>query len=137
MLVVDDEVAVRRGTKRILEKMGFDVVTAGDGAEALRIFHARDGAFDLVVLDMGMPIMGGRECFAGLREHSRVPILIATGYAVDSDAQALVAAGAEIIEKPFRSEDLTREVTRILQSTASGSPRHRTSSSINLVPPSR
>jgi two-component system cell cycle sensor histidine kinase/response regulator CckA len=115
MLVVDDEPAVRKGTKRILEKMGFDVLAAADGAEALRMFDERRGAIDLVVLDMGMPVMSGPECFAALRKHSRVPILIATGYAVDAEAQALVAAGAGIIEKPFRSEDLEREVMRILR----------------------
>jgi CheY-like chemotaxis protein len=115
MLVVDDEPAVRKGTKRILEKMGFDVVAAPDGAEALRVFRERGGAFDLIVLDMGMPVMSGPECFAALRQQSRVPILIATGYAVDAEAQALVAAGAGLIEKPFRSEDLAREVTRMLR----------------------
>jgi CheY-like chemotaxis protein len=114
MLVVDDEPAVRDGTRRILGKLGFDVVVAGDGAEALRIFDQHDGAFDLVVLDMGMPVMGGPECFAALRRKSQVPILLATGYAVDAEARALVAAGARIIEKPFRSEELVREVTRML-----------------------
>jgi CheY-like chemotaxis protein len=114
MLVVDDEAAVRHGTKRILERMGFDVLAAGNGAEALQLFGERDGAFDLVVLDMGMPVMGGSECFAAMRQRSRVPILVATGYAVDTEAQALVAAGAGLIEKPFRSEDLVREVTRML-----------------------
>jgi two-component system cell cycle sensor histidine kinase/response regulator CckA len=115
MLVVDDEPAVRNGTRRILSKLGFDVVVAGDGDEALQIFDQHDGAFDLVVLDMGMPVMGGPECFAALRRKSQVPILVATGYAVDAEAQALVAAGAGIIEKPFRSEDLVREVTQMLR----------------------
>ena len=115
MLVVDDEPAVRNGTRRILSKLGFDVVVASDGAEALRIFDQHDGAFDLVVLDMGMPVMGGPECFAALRRKSPVPVLLATGYAVDAEAQELVAAGAGIIEKPFRSEDLVREVTQMLR----------------------
>lgn len=115
MLVVDDEPAVRTGTQRILSRLGFNVVVAGNGAEALKAFDERNGAFDLVVLDMGMPVMGGPECFAELRRKSRVPILLATGYAVDAEAQALVAAGAGIIEKPFRSEDLIREVTQMLR----------------------
>jgi signal transduction histidine kinase/CheY-like chemotaxis protein len=113
VLVVDDDAAVRRGTRRILERMGFDVLVAGDGAEALRVF-AGAAKIDLVVLDMGMPVMGGAECFAQLRTHSDVPILVATGYAVDAEAQSLVAAGAGILEKPFVSADLAREVTRML-----------------------
>jgi len=114
LLVVDDEPMVRKGTARILKKMGFEVTAANDGAEALRIFAERDGAFDLVVLDMRMPVMEGPECFAELRKQSQVPVLVATGYAVDTEAQALVAAGAGLIEKPFRADDLVREVTRML-----------------------
>jgi signal transduction histidine kinase/ActR/RegA family two-component response regulator len=113
VLVVDDDVAVRRGTQRILERMGFDVLAAGDGAEAIRVFE-RSGRIDLVVLDMGMPVMGGAECFYLLRKQSNVPILIATGYAIDAEAQALVAAGAGFIEKPFVSADFAREVTRMV-----------------------
>lgn len=116
ILVVDDEPMVRNGTMRILKKLGFEVVPACDGAEGLRMFAERGGAFDLVVLDMRMPIMSGPECFAELRKQSQIPILIATGYAVDTEAQALVSAGAGLIEKPFRAEELIREVTRLLPS---------------------
>jgi CheY-like chemotaxis protein len=84
-------------------------------ATTLERFDERRGAFDLVVLDMGMPVMGGLECFAELRRKSRVPILVATGYAVDAEAQSLVAAGAGIIEKPFHAEDLVREVMQMLR----------------------
>ena len=114
ILVVDDEPMVRKGTIRILEKMGFEVTAACDGAEALRVFLESREAFDLVVLDMRMPVMGGPECFDELRKHSEIPILIATGYAVDTEAQALVATGAGLIEKPFRAAELAREVTRLL-----------------------
>jgi signal transduction histidine kinase/CheY-like chemotaxis protein len=111
VLVVDDEPAVRESTRRLLERMGLEVVTAGDGAEALRIF---DDSVELVILDMGMPVMNGAECFRNLRARSSVPVLIATGYAVDRDAQELVAAGARIIEKPFPAADFRDEVSRIL-----------------------
>jgi CheY-like chemotaxis protein len=63
---------------------------------------------------MAMPVMGGAECFRQIRERSSVPVLIATGYAVDAEAQAMVAAGATILEKPFPSADLRREVARLL-----------------------
>ncbi|MEJ7598989.1 MAG: response regulator [Kofleriaceae bacterium] len=94
--------------------MGLTVLTAGDGAEGLRVFDAHAGAIALVVLDMGMPVMGGAECFAGLRERGAVPVLIATGYAVDEHVQALVAAGAGLIEKPFQSSDLIFAVRKLL-----------------------
>jgi two-component system cell cycle sensor histidine kinase/response regulator CckA len=111
VLVVDDEPAVRKSTTRILERMGLTVITAGDGAEALQVFSDR---VDVVILDMRMPVMGGAECFRALREKSSVPVLIATGYAVEKDAQSLVAAGAGLLEKPFTSEALGREIERLL-----------------------
>jgi signal transduction histidine kinase/CheY-like chemotaxis protein len=114
VLVVDDEPLVRLSTSRMLERMGLSVLEAGNGAEGLEVFREHDGAIALVVLDMGMPVMGGAECFRELRTHSQVPVLVATGYAVDEDVQALVAAGAGLLEKPFRMADLTREVTRLL-----------------------
>ncbi|MDB4957998.1 MAG: domain S-box [Myxococcales bacterium] len=114
VLVVDDEAAVRESTRRLLQKIGLDVVTAIHGEDALRVFAEHGDAIKLVVLDMGMPVMGGAECFRHIRERSAVPVLIATGYAVDAEAQALVAAGATILEKPFPSADLQREVARLM-----------------------
>jgi signal transduction histidine kinase/ActR/RegA family two-component response regulator len=112
VLIVDDERGVRETSKRLLERLGLQVVTAQNGIEALDKFAAE--RFDLVVLDMGMPGMGGAECFARLRERSQIPILIATGYAIDEEAQTLVAQGAALLEKPFSSEQLRREVGRML-----------------------
>ncbi|MBA3821452.1 MAG: response regulator [Deltaproteobacteria bacterium] len=114
VLVVDDEPAVRAGTSRILERIGLTTVEARDGEEALVQLRAHAPAFDLVILDMGMPVMGGAECFRQLRALSQVPVLIATGYAVDAEVQDLVARGAALIEKPYPSADLVRAVTRIL-----------------------
>lgn len=58
--------------------------------------------------------MGGAECFARLRERSEVPVLVATGYAAEAEVQAMVAQGAGLIEKPFESKLLMREVSRLL-----------------------
>ena len=121
ILVVDDEPAVRSGTTRILERLGYSVLGASDGAEALRVFEAHENAIGLVVLDMKMPVMDGAECFRRLRKQSAVPVLLATGYAIDEDVQKLVAHGAALIEKPFSASSLTVEVTRVLQQN----PRRR------------
>jgi CheY-like chemotaxis protein len=114
VLVVDDEPAVRAGTQRILEKMGLETLAACNGAEALAVFASDGPTIGLVILDMGMPVLGGAECFDRLRRTSPVPVLISTGYAVDAEAQDLVARGASLIEKPFRAQDLTREVAHLL-----------------------
>jgi signal transduction histidine kinase len=116
VLVADDESAVRESTKRLLMRMGLDVVTAKDGEEALAVFDRHRDAIRLVVLDMGMPVMGGAECFRRLRTRSDVPVVIATGYAVEEQVRELVAAGARILEKPFAASELRREATRLLAS---------------------
>jgi signal transduction histidine kinase/CheY-like chemotaxis protein len=115
VLVADDEPAVRAGTARIVERMGLTAVTACNGEEALELYRQHGSAIDLVILDMGMPVMGGAECFRRLRQASQVPVLIATGYAVDADVQEMVASGAALIEKPFPSSDLVRAVARLLE----------------------
>ena len=117
VLVVDDEPLVRSGTRRILERRGLTVLEAGNGEEALVVFKAHAASIGLVILDMGMPVMGGAECFTKLREVAEVPVLIATGYAEDAAAQALIARGAALIEKPFASAALARDVARLLALT--------------------
>jgi signal transduction histidine kinase/ActR/RegA family two-component response regulator len=114
VLVVDDETAVRTSTMRLLQRRGLDTLGACNGEEALEVFAKHARSIGLVILDMGMPQMGGPECFAKLRKLSSVPVLIATGYAVDEQAQELVAQGAALIEKPFPSALLVSEVTRLL-----------------------
>lgn len=115
ILVVDDEPVVRAGTTRILERTGYKVLGACDGAEALRVYAANAASIGLVILDMGMPVMNGAECFRQLRSITSVPVLIATGYAIDREVQTLVANGAALIEKPFSSSDLVVEVTQLLE----------------------
>lgn len=114
VLIADDEPAVRAGTARIVERMGLSAIQACNGDEALKLYREQAAAIDLVILDMVMPVMGGAECFRKLREASQVPVLIATGYAVDSDVQEIVARGAALIEKPFPSNDLVKQVDRLL-----------------------
>lgn len=116
-LVVDDEPAIRESTKRLLQRMGLNVLTAADGEQALAVFETQ-ASIQLVILDMGMPVMGGAECFRRLRAQCEVPVIIATGYAMDEQMQELVAAGARVLEKPFPASELRREVSQLL-----GSPR--------------
>jgi signal transduction histidine kinase len=114
VLVADDEEPVRSTTRRLLERMGLDVVTAENGEAALARFAEHAQQIRLVVLDVGMPVMDGAECFRRLREQSDVPVLIATGYSDEAQAQTLVHAGARILEKPFSSAQLKQEVLRLI-----------------------
>ncbi len=114
VLVVDDERLVRSSTRRILERQRYTVLEAVNGEDALAVYKLHAAEIGLVILDMGMPVMGGRECFMRLRELSEVPVLVATGYASDGEAQSLLARGASLIEKPYPAGELAREVARIL-----------------------
>jgi signal transduction histidine kinase len=114
ILVVDDEPNVRRGTRRILERKGYETLEAANGAEALEVFAAHSDEIGLVVLDMMMPVMGGRECFEQLRATTDVPVLVTTGHTNDDAAQQLIARGAAFLEKPFPAADLVREAARLL-----------------------
>jgi signal transduction histidine kinase/ActR/RegA family two-component response regulator len=115
VLIADDEPAVRAGTARIVERMGLSAIQACNGDEALALYLEKATTIDLVILDMVMPVMGGAECFRRLREAGQVPVLIATGYAVDADVQEMVARGASLIEKPFPSSDLVSQVGKLLE----------------------
>ncbi len=115
ILVVDDEPHVRRGTRRILERKGYETLEAANGAEALEVFAAHAEEIGLVVLDMMMPVMGGRECFEQLRTRTDVPVLVTTGHTSDDAAQQLIAQGAAFLEKPFPAADLVREAARLLR----------------------
>jgi len=114
VLLIDDEPAVLAGTVRLLERRGFSVLTASNGAEGLDVFDAHGTSIGLVILDMRMPVMGGAECFARLRERGDVPVLVATGYAAEAEVQAMVARGAVLIEKPFESKLLMFQVAQLL-----------------------
>jgi len=115
VLLVDDEPSVRAVAKRILERIGLRVHTAENGRRALAVWTA-DGPFDLVVLDMAMPVMGGREFFSRVRKlDPTARVLLVSGFAPDDDARELLAAGAlGFIEKPYTPTSLTRAVRSAL-----------------------
>jgi CheY-like chemotaxis protein len=103
ILVVDDEPQVREVITRILTGCGYSVITAADGSDALGRYGTGAG-IDLVILDMVMPGMGGRECLKRMREANPLArVLIATGYTSDGSSRELLGAGAAgIVEKPLQ-----------------------------------
>jgi two-component system, cell cycle sensor histidine kinase and response regulator CckA len=115
ILVVDDEPQVREVVCRALQACGYAVISATNGRDALSRF-SRDRDFDLVILDMVMPDMGGRECLARLLEaDADIKVLVATGFTVDDSALELLKEGAlEILEKPFELKILTEKVQNLL-----------------------
>lgn len=116
ILVVDDETQVRDLAVKTLKKCGYNVLHAKDGDEALSLYKTRRDEIDLVILDIIMPKMGGRECFYKLREiNPDIKILIMTGHTTDGSVQDFIKEGAEgVIIKPFDLEVFTDSVNKAL-----------------------
>jgi len=112
LLVVDDEKTMRLSAQRILESFGYDVLTASNGREALELYRRESQKIDLVLLDMIMPLLNGRDCFIELRAISpALPVLLASGYFNPEEIQALKQEGLSgFISKPYRRYELGRLV---------------------------
>jgi DNA-binding response OmpR family regulator len=118
ILIVEDEPQLRGLLRLYLERAGYVVSDAGDGAAALEAFAA-DGA-DLVVLDLMLPGMQGEAVLEGLRERADVPILITSAKRSDAERIAGLRLGADdYLAKPFNPHELTARVAAILRRTRS------------------
>jgi CheY-like chemotaxis protein len=117
VLVVDDEPAMRALTRRMLEGEGYRVYEAADGLDALAILAGGWGV-DVMVTDIRMPRMDGRELASRLTTHSpRIPIVFMSGYDVYLGP---VDLPGPILAKPFRSDQLTALVRQLLAPQAQG-----------------
>jgi len=114
ILVVDDEPKVVRLTRDYLEKHGFRVVTAADGQSALTV--ARREKPDLIILDLMLPILDGREVCKTLRRESDIPIIMLTALAEEVDQVTGLEIGADdYITKPFSPRALVARVRALLR----------------------
>jgi nitrogen-specific signal transduction histidine kinase/CheY-like chemotaxis protein len=116
VLLVDDEDSVRLVAGRILQQLGYQVLSAENGLQALEIYPRERDRIDLVILDMLMPGMGGPETFQKLKEiDPGVRVLLSSGYSLDGEAQQVMAAGARgFIQKPYRLVALSHKVAEVL-----------------------
>ena len=111
----DDELCLDVGVQ-ILKKLGYSVLQARDGQEALEVFENNKNTVDLVILDMRMPYNGGR-AFDQLKQiKSDVKVLIASGYTEDQQIREMFKQGCiGFIQKPFSVNLLSKKVLKALQ----------------------
>ncbi len=123
ILVVEDYPELRLLARRMLERAGYAVLVAGDGGEALRLLEHHRGKVDLLLTDVVMPGIGGRELAAHvLKEHPEIKVLYTSGYTDDAIVRHGVHAdAAHFLNKPYSHEDLTRAVRTVLD-TQAGKP---------------
>jgi two-component system cell cycle sensor histidine kinase/response regulator CckA len=116
VLVVEDEEAVRQLTERILKEAGYHVLVARNGREALEVLEGRGRPVDLVLIDLVMPELGGRELGRRLAGDSKSPpVLYMSGYSGDHIAKhGLLDPGAAFVQKPFGPEELALRVRQAL-----------------------
>ncbi|HYY95892.1 MAG TPA: PAS domain S-box protein, partial [Pyrinomonadaceae bacterium] len=112
ILVAEDEEALRGLARSILEDFGYTVLIAQDGAEALEIYAAERERINLVILDVVVPRMGGREAFEAIRSSGGgVPVIFMTGYSAEMvGGQFAEEAGTPLLQKPYSVEVFGRKV---------------------------
>ena len=122
ILIADDEESMRLLVARAISMDGHEIVTAEDGAEALEILNRDNGAFDLLLTDIKMPVMDGIAlALAAARDFPRVIILLMTGFADQRErASGLEAIVQDVITKPFSVADIRTAVANALASRDPG-----------------
>jgi len=116
ILLVDDEELIRDLGQRHLSRAGYTVLTALNGQEALEIYERQRADISLVLLDLIMPEMGGRECLEELlRIDPQVKVLIASGFSVNGPTRDAIEGGARgFVSKPFDMKRLLQTVRKVL-----------------------
>ena len=118
IVVIDDELSVQEVVKAYLEKDGYDVSVAGNGAEGLALAERADPA--LIVLDLMLPDISGEEICSEIRSRSDVPILMLTAKAGEEERVTGLTSGADdYLVKPFSPRELVARVHAVLRRTHS------------------
>jgi PAS domain S-box-containing protein len=125
ILVVDDEETVRAAVRRILQKYGYEVLTAAGGAEALELLQREGSRVALLLTDMVMPVMSGRELVErAAAAHPGLRMIVMSGHTDDEALrQGQLATEDAFISKPFTVHDLTATIRRVLDGTSTRATR--------------
>jgi len=116
VLLVDDEEMIVDVGKRMLEKLGYETLTAMNGAEALEIYKSRRKEIKLVILDMVMPKISGGETFDRLKKiNPAIKVILCSGYSIDGQATEILKRGCKtFIQKPFNLKTLSQNIRAVL-----------------------
>lgn len=115
ILVVDDEPILRESTSEILRGMGYRVTVCNNGSEALELYRYNWQTFDVVILDMIMPVMAGPETFSQMKKiNPDIVALLASGYSLENDAQEIMDQGVKgFLQKPYRMKQLLDQLSSL------------------------
>lgn len=123
VLLVDDEEMIRTIAEEMIHALGYQVITAGGGQEAVTVFEQRRNEIGLIILDLIMPKMSGSETFDRLRKiDPGAKILLSSGYSVNGEASVVIKKGCnDFIQKPFSIHELSKKIKAVLSSDQNGS----------------
>ncbi len=118
ILVVDDEEALRETVRAMLEELGYRVLTAADGQEGVNQFKQHAVEIDLILLDMIMPGMNGKDCFVELKKiRPDARVVLCSGFSTKEDVEEMLKAGLSgVLSKPFHEDDLAGMIHGVLHS---------------------
>lgn len=116
VLLVDDEEIVIDVAVELLKKLGYNVIEAGSGKEAIQLFGDGCDKIDMVILDMIMPDIGGGEVYDRIKEiDPQVKVLLSSGYSIDGQATDILERGCNsFIQKPFSMAVLSKKIREVL-----------------------
>jgi two-component system cell cycle sensor histidine kinase/response regulator CckA len=119
ILLVDDEEVVLNVNRMVLEKLGYKVIMARNGQEAIEIFRAQKERIDLVILDMIMPGMEGGKAFDLLRGiHDGVKVILSSGYGINDEVKRMMERGCRaFIQKPFDIGEFSCKIRDVIASS--------------------
>ena len=133
ILIVDDEIEIRKVLRLLLENAGYSILEASDGLKAVECVKA-DPAIDLCIMDIMMPTMNGIEAVKKIREFSTIPVLFLTARSLESDKEeAYSGGGDDYLVKPFSSRELLMKVEALTRRYNSYSQRVRSGGDIILA----
>ncbi len=116
VLLVDDEDMILDIGRQLMETLGYTILLARSGREAVELYRRRHSAIDAVILDMIMPDMGGADTYDQLKHiDPDIKVLLSSGYSQDGQAQQILNRGCRgFIQKPFKIEELSCKIREVL-----------------------
>jgi two-component system cell cycle sensor histidine kinase/response regulator CckA len=123
ILVIDDEEMIRDIAHDMLNHLGYNIMTAGDGESAVELFKEKSHSIDLVLVDLIMPRMNGMLCLQKLKEiNKNIPVIVASGISEVSKKRSAMEQGAHgYLEKPYSIKSLKEICASVLESVDSES----------------
>ena len=132
ILIVDDEIEIRKVLRLLLENAGHQIIEASDGKSAVESVRA-DGQIDLCIMDIMMPTMNGIEATKEIRKFSPIPVLFLTAKSLESDKEAAYSGGGDdYLVKPFSSRELLMKVEALTRRYTSYSAKKASEDEIRL-----